>query len=382
MTKSLKFLTALTALTLASPAWAQGTIPEVIFATVEISGVSIDESAPFTYADGTTMRQGEEVAAVYVVTRPNVTLNADSEIPFEVAVDGTILPDETVVDRIVWPALGNVAATSRSMTIDEAGAFWQEESARGHREVFVEGFGTLHVTTRGFPCYWPKEESTVLAQGQRIALYLIVFDSRAYGVDGTVAVSVPNVEDTQGPACVSAWGATLVIVSSSIPNSGVLSPCFVNIGEDAGTFLGILYENAPLLPPVALTRASALPASLTVNGETLADVAAIEDALTPAVSGLAASTLPGGTAGLTLTLAPPAAPGLMAYDLWTTDTLGGTWVRFDAFLQQKGLATPSGMRYTRLRIDGEESLQIPQVEGETTRFYQLRAAGSETGEQK
>ncbi|HIV09662.1 MAG TPA: hypothetical protein IAC79_06085 [Candidatus Spyradenecus faecavium] len=381
MTKTLKFLTALAALTLASPAWAQGTIPEVTFAKVETTAQSgqievVDGSAPFAYADGTTMLPGEEVAAVYVVTQPNVTLSADSEIPFEVAVDGTILPDETVVDRIVWPALGNVAATSRSMTIDEAGALW---ATRWSKYSPIEG---MTVLTRGFPCYWPQGESTALEKGQRIALYLIVFDSRAYGVDGTVAVSVPNVEDTQGPACVSAWGATLVTVSSSIPNSGVLSPCFVNIGEDAGTFLGILYENAPLLPPVALTRAPALPASLTVNGETLADVAAIEDALTPAVSGLAASTLPGGTAGLTLTLAPPAAPGLMAYDLWTTDTLGGTWVRFDAFLQQKGLATSSGMRYTRLRIDGVESLQIPQVEGETTRFYQLRAAGSETGEQK
>lgn len=376
MTKTLKFLTALTALTLASPALAQGTIPEVTFAKVEASGTIVDESAPFAYADGTTMLPGEEVAAVYVVTQPNVTLNADSEIPFEVAVDGTILPDETVVDRIVWPALGNVAATSRSMTIDEAGALW----ADWWNNIYpLEG---VTVSTRGFPCYWPQGESTVLEKGQRIALYLIVFDSRAYGVDGSVAVSEANVTDAQGPARVFSWGATLVTVSSSIPNSGVLSPCFVNIGEDAGTFLGILYENAPLLPPVALTRASALPASLTVNGETLADVAAIEDALTPAVSGLAASTLPGGTAGLTLTLAPPAAPGLMAYDLWTTDTLGGTWVRFDAFLQQKGLATPSGMRYTRLRIDGVESLQIPQVEGETTRFYQLRAAGSETGEQK
>ena len=122
MTKTLKFFTALIALTLASPAWAQGTIPEVTFAKVEVSGTIVDESAPFAYADGTTMLPGEEVAAVYVVTQPNVTLNADSEIPFEVAVDGTILPDETVVDRIVWPALGNVAATSRSMKIDEAGA--------------------------------------------------------------------------------------------------------------------------------------------------------------------------------------------------------------------------------------------------------------------
>ena len=374
MTKTLKFFTALIALTLASPAWAQGTIPEVTFAKVEASGTIVDESAPFAYADGTTMLPGEEVAAVYVVTQPNVTLNADSEIPFEVAVDGTILPDETVVDRIVWPALGNVAATSRSMKIDEAGALWADRWL-GYDHPTLE----MHVSTRVFPCYWPKGESTSLAEGQRIALYLIVFDSRAYGVDGTVAVVEANVEDTQGPACVSAWGATLVSVSSSIPNSGMTSPCFVNIGEEAGTILGLVYTGATLLPPIAPTRASVLPATLTVGGETLTETAAIEEALSPAVSGLVVSN---DGSGLTLTLAPPDAPGLMAYDLWTTDALDDTWVRFDEFLTQKGLATSNGMRYTKLRIDREESLQIPQVKGEPTRFYQLRAAGSETGEQK
>ena len=373
MTKTLKFFTALIALTLATPALAQGTIPSVTFAKVEASGAIVDGSAPFAYADGTTMLPGEEVAAVYVVTQPNVTLNADSEIPFEVAVDGSILPDETVVDRIVWPALGNVAATSRSMKIDEAGALWATSWSR------YSPIPEMTVLSRGFPCYWPKEEPTDLEEGQRIALYLIVFDTRAYGVDGTVAVVEANVEDTQCPVCVSAWGATLVSVSSSIPNSGALSPCFVNIGEEAGTILGLVYTGAMLLPPIAPTRASVLPATLTVGGETLTETAAIEEALSPAVSGLVVSN---DGSGLTLTLAPPDAPGLMAYDLWTTDALDDTWVRFDEFLTQKGLATSNGMRYTKVRIDREESLQIPQVKGEPTRFYQLRAAGSETGEQK
>ena len=339
------------------------------------------------------MLQGEEIAALYVVLKPGVTLGATDDPPFDVAVDGTIIPDTSKVARLVWPAVGNVESDVHGSYLDAPTSLTNAGFPVGQwnndRQIAAVVFSYI-----GMDCYWPKNE-TALGSGETLALYFIVFDTRVYAPDtGNVSVTVSTAQGKKGPARVAAWNAELCATLAAVPYEGSVPEFyFLNFPDQSAggeTSLGLqmfqvveAYKDRPKLAPLYPTRVPVRPASLTVNGETLTDVAAIEGALSPAVSGLAASTLPGGGAGLTLTLAPPAAPGLMAYDLWTTDTLDGNkWVRFDTFLTQKGLATSSGMRYTRLRIDGEESLQIPQVEGETTRFYQLRAAGSETGEQE
>ena len=396
MTKTLNFLTALAALTLASPAWAQNVTgwytPRLAFIRATIGETVYPCSQPLTYADRETMLQGEEIAALYVVLKPGVTLSATDDPPFGVAADGTIIPDTTKVARLVWPAVGNVESDVHGSYLDAPTSLTNAGFPVGQwsndRQIATVVFSYI-----GLDCYWPKNEQA-LEPGQTLALYFIVFDTRVYAPEtGNVSVTVSTAQGEKGPARVSAWNAELCATLAAVPYEGSVPEFyFLNFPEQSAggeTSPGLqmfqvveAYKDRPKLAPLYPTRAPALPASLTVDGEALTDTAAIEDALSPAVSGLAASTLPSGAAGLTLTLAPPDAPGLMAYDLWTTDTLGGEWVRFDDFLTQKGLATASGMRYTRLRIDGEESLQIPQVEGETTRFYQLRAAGSETGEQE
>ena len=394
MTKTLKFFTALIALTLATPAFAQEVTgwytPRLAFIRASIGETVYPCSQPLTYSvDGETMLQGEEVAALYVVLKSGVTLSATDDPPFDVAVDGTIIPDTDKVARLVWPAVGNVESDVHGSYLDAPTSLTNAGFPVGQwtndRQISSVLFSYI-----GLDCYWPKNEKALEA-GQTLALYFIVFDTRVYAPEtGNVSVTVSTAQGEKGPARVSAWNAELCATLAAVPYEGSVPEFyFLNIPDQSAgeeTSLGLqmfqvveAYKNRPKLTPLYPTRVPTLPATLTVNGEALTDVAAIEEALSPAVSGLVVAK---DGSGLTLTLAPPDASGLMAYDLWTTDKLDGTWVRFDEFLTQKGLATSDGMRYTKLRIDREESLQIRQLKGEPTRFYQLRAAGSETGEQK
>lgn len=79
------------------------------------------------------------------------------------------------------------------------------------------------------------------------------------------------------------------------------------------------------------------------------------------------------TNALTLTPSVPAVD-VLYYTLYTNDRLAPltdeSWIRF-ADLSNNGLDNSQKKAYTRFRIDGE-SLSIPKIEGEATRFYLIR----------
>ncbi len=381
-----KSFCALAALLLALPALAQGRV------TPEVSGVpslafavryyqseaeKTLASAPIRYgADGSAEMVGEQVAALYVVAK---ALANPEEPPFSVSADGTVTGDaERGVSRIVWVSGGNVTSYKHGTHIGEDGQPQGDWVARGNYA------SALFFEDVSVDCYWPQGTDEPETE-QSLYLYLLTFDTRSANVDGDISVVGGELTASKGPAQVAAWGATYVCKLAGIPE-GPLTAYAVNVEDE--TLPSIVYKNFVDAPnPI---HAVAPIASVVVNGETVTDPDVVAAALKPGVSSLAQNaatdteSFPNGS--LSLGLTPPEALGLTAYELWTATELDGQWQPFakvaQKVAQEKGLALGDEMRYSRLRIEKEESLEIPLFKGDPTRFYRLRALGSveESGE--
>ena len=392
MAKTLKFLTALIALTLATPALAQESVTFrwVREVNTGFAGMAT-ASAPHCYEDGTPLLPNSAVYALFVVPREGQTLGAD-EIPFSINTDCSVTCGEKVA-QAVWANLSTALsdAQSQGLCLGE-GEF---QGLPGTDEWAPFRFGqVLSITAADTTYFWPESAG----QMPTCFVYAVVFDTRAVNPSDGAIVSVDGSPiHSNGrplPTQIVGWGAAQVCqLMQRDPNAVPPQPkeAYIGLPEDLRTALAAVAAklNIPdfaAIGPLNVAKSATLPTAVETADGSVLEGAALEDALSPAVSGMLASVISGEdgveTPALTLTVAPPDLPGFATYTLWTTATLDGEWMPFDTFLQQKGLATSDGMRYTKLRIDREESLQIPQVKGEPTCFYQLRAAGSETGEQK
>lgn len=355
---------ALAALGLALPAAAQfpTSTPAITFVR-ERTGGRISE--PVRYADGTPLLAGEFVSPLYVLTKE--ALSAESPLPFTVSSNGAVTatnPDT----HLVWSCVGSSGPQTQVKITMKDGLPQDGWEFLGENE-------NGSYDKRELNCSWPTDGGSLPA-GYSCSLYLLTFDTRTSDAGGAVAAGGEE-------APIYAWGATFVCSSTSLPGGGfipLLYPYVLNVPEDRREELEGLFVN-PTYLETALTDQDAeftiACNEVLVNGKPAGSVEEAAEALTP---GVASMTQKGGT--LTLGLTPPTASGLTPYALWTATALDGEWQPFAEAAKKKGLALEGEMRYSRLRIEETESLEIPMFEGDPTRFYRLQALGrvEESGE--
>lgn len=357
-----KSFCALAALLLAFPALAQGiSIPSTPALTfVRVNGGE-KVSGPVCYADETPLLKGDYISPLYVLSADQLT--EDSDRPFTVSSDGIVTPVNPETTRLVWASVGSSAPEAQfKLQMDKGLPTGEWGPAGTVSDVTYEQVQMI--------CSWPTDGGQ-LAPYTYCSLYLLAFDTRTSDAAGAVSA---------GGKQVYAWSATFVNSSMSLP-MGSSSVYALNVPEDKRSELDGLFASLPMAPTRFVDTTSAaqevklvIPyGKVLVDGQPATSVEAAEVALTPGVVSMAQ-----GEGSLSLGLTPPAAPGLTAYELWTATELGGTWQPFAEVAQEKGLASDGEMRYSRLRIEKEESLEIPLFEGEPTRFYRLRALGSVT----
>ena len=364
-----KSFCALAALLLALPALAQwSSTPALTFVRVK-GGEKV--SGPVCYADETPLSKGDYISPLYVLSADQLT--EDSDLPFTVSSDGTVTPVNPETTRLVWASVGSSAPEAQFKLPMDKGLPTEGWGAAG--TVSDVTYEQVQMS-----CSWPTDaDGGQLAPYTYYSLYLLAFDTRTSDAAGAVSA---------GGKQVYAWSATFVNSSMSMP-TGLSSVYALNVPEDKRSELVGLFPSLPVAPTrfVDTTSASsqevelAIPCGdVSVDGQPATSVEAAEVALTPGVASMAqngpSEDFPNGS--LSLGLTPPAALGLTAYELWTATELDGTWQPFATVAQEKGLASDGEMRYSRLRIEEKESLEIPLFEGEPTRFYRLRALGSVT----
>ena len=396
MTKPLKFLTALIALTLATPALAQGpgvTPPPMggddateldadsPYYVITLHWYNIGESvetgfisAPLTYADGKTPLSGDEVmAGLFVIPQANVTFEP-TEIPFTINADCTVSFDETKVERVAWAPLSMPGFGEMGIGIDP--------EKPGYPTTYIGWLsGELQV-----PLAWPYSAGDPVTA----YLYLVTFDTWAWDPEAQAYQTVnanKSVPTSDGaytrklPSAVTHWNATQLIyipVSPTQPANGPKGDVAMGLTEEAyNKLITTAYRGSYLsCATLSTSRAPTLETAI-VDGQELSGVE-LEAALKPTISGMVATTISdedgAETPAFTFDFTPAPLPGLSTYTLYTATDLAGPWEPFDKVLEKKELANPSGMRYTTLRIDGEESVPvtIPRLEKDPTRFYRLQ----------
>ena len=386
MTKTLKFFTALIALTLASPALAQESARVYWAWNINLYGEgSAPVSAePCRYADGSLLLPGSAAYLLFVVPEDGVTFAKKDEVPFSIGVDGTVTPGAGVA-RTEWGVVASASSTVQGIQLGEGEK--QGYPAVDPGTFYVEGipFGQ----TLGTDFYWPASAGEMPS----CYAYLVVFDTRAIAPDSGAIVSVDTGSSTSGngrtlPSRVTGWGATqCAFIDATASGGGIVGP---PVGGSIGpmeVYVGLTGELSEMLSlvvdhvagPVAVTDMPTLESWKTDAGETLAG-ADLEAALTPAVSGMVATTMGEGdiqTPAFGFTFTPAQLSDLTTYTLHTATDLAGPWVPFDEVLagsDENVLALGRGLRYTALRIDGEESVSmtIPRLENDPTRFYRLQ----------
>ena len=356
-----KSFCALAAFLLALPALAQGmpSTPALTFVRVEDGGEMVSE--PVCYADAMPLLKGEYISPLYVLSKDALT--EDSDLPFTVSADGTVTPVNPETTRLVWASVGSSDLEAQyKLPMDKGLPAEGWATAGTVSDVTYEQVQMI--------CSWPTDGGS-LAPYTHCFLYLLAFDTRTSDADGAV---------TAGGESIYAWSATFVNSSMSLP-TGFSHVYALNVPKEKQSALNGLFPPLPMAPTrfVDTTLAAqnvehTIPYDdVLVDGQPATSIEAAEVALTPGVASMAQ-----GEGSLSLGLTPPAAPGLTAYELWTATELGGTWQPFAEVAQEKGLASDGEMRYSRLRIEEKESLEIPLFEGEPTRFYRLRALGSVT----
>lgn len=350
---------ALAALGLALPAAAQFPFSPTPAITFVRERTEEGISEPVCYADGTPLLAGEFISPLYVLTKEALT--AESTLPFTVSSDGAVTatnPDT----RLVWSCVGSSGPQAQVKIRMEDGLPKDGWEFLGENE-------NGSYDKRELNCSWPTDGGSLPA-GYSCSLYLLTFDTRTSDAGGNVAAGGEG-------APIYAWGATFVCSSMSLPGGGFFtSPYVLNVPEDRREELEGLFVN-PTYLETALTDQDA---EFTIACDDVLEGGSIEDAEAALTPGVASMTQEDGT--LTLGLTPPTASGLTPYALWTATALNGEWRPFAEVAKEKGLALEGEMRYSRLRIEEAESLEIPMFEGEPTRFYRLQALGrvEESGE--
>lgn len=382
MTKTLKFLTALVALSLAPSLWAAGPVILRWVRDVPLDGTpeNIASSVPCQYADGTLALPGSGAYLLFVVPEDGVTF-AEDEVPFSIGVDGSVTPGAGV-ERAVWGCLGTNNSETYGMPLGDGNLQGYPDTEWPPlvlHNVVVGG------TTGSASYYWPSSAGSMSS----CYAYLVIFDTRAVDpTDGTVVSVAPEGSCKTVPKRITGWGATqcaYVAASSAGPGTEI----YVGLQGSLADNMRLLVDH--VAGPVQTTKLPTL-SKWTDGGVQLAG-AELEAALKPTVSGMATTTIVGEdgreTPAFGLTLTPAQLSDLSTYTLYTATDLNGPWQSFDTvLLEEKGLAIPSGMRYTTLRIDGEESvlMTIPRLEKDPTRFYRLQGdvevvtTGQEQGE--
>ena len=395
MTKTLKFLTALIALTLATPALAQGpgvtpppmggddvseaSITSFFFNCHWYRSASVLNSSPFTYADGTPLQGGDVIALLFVVPEKGVTFGADGELPFSINADSTVAL-KAGAKRAVWAGFLSPSTKNKGVAInpDDLGyprGTWYSDHA------FLD-----------LAFHWPSSVEGVGA-AETCEIYLVALGTRAWEWDAEtqsyVSVSANMNPIPEGdkatcdlPTCITEWSAVWcgkVTVGDRF-TGGPQGDVAVNLSDEGYEFLKSIdttFEEYASGVIASVDKTPTLEKTI-VGGQELAG-AELEAALKPTVSGMATTTIVGEdgreTPAFGLTLTPAQLSDLSTYTLYTATDLNGPWQSFDTvLLEEKGLAIPSGMRYTTLRIDGEESvlMTIPRLEKDPTRFYRLQ----------
>ena len=367
MTKTLKFFTALIALTLASPAWAAGPVILRWVRDVPLDGTegNIASSVPLQYSDGTLALPGSGVYLLFVVPEEGVTFGTD-EVPFSIGVDGSVIPGAGVA-RTEWGNLSTAASGIYGMPLGD-------EDLQGYPDTewppLVLHNQIVGGTTGSAPYYWPSSAGTMPS----CYAYLVLFDTRAVDPATGAVVSVdPEGSYRTLPKRITGWGATqcaYVEVSPLGPGTEI----YVGLQGELMDLMALLVEH--VAGPVQATKLPTL--TEWTEGDTQLSGADLEAALKPTISGMVATTIAGEdgaeTPAFAFDFTPAPLPGLSTYTLYTATDLAGPWQPFDKVLKEKELANPSGMRYTTLRIDGEESvpMTIPRLENDPTRFYRLQ----------
>ena len=399
MTKTLKFFTALIALTLATPAWAQGpgvTPPPLGGDDEAISTSNITtfyiylhwlrsqgsaNSAPLAYADGTPLQGGDVVALLFVIPEEGVTFGANDNLPFSINADSSVAL-KAGAKRAIWAGYTGPSEANKGIAIDL-------ENPGYPKGQWYDWQGIIPRVDPGFA--WPSEVEGVGAP-ETCAVYLVALGSRAWEWDAEtqsyVSVSANTNPLPEGgaskcdlPSCVTEWSAVWcmnVVVGDRFTGGPLGRNIVVNIPDDAHELLKEAYStfSKSVNGEIAAVDKAPTLETVVVDGQELSG-ADLEAALKPTVSGMVATTIGEGdtqTPAFGLTFTPAQLPGLSTYTLYTATDLAGPWQPFDKVLEEKELANPSGMRYTTLRIDGEESvpMTIPRLENDPTRFYRLQ----------
>lgn len=306
------------------------------FASLQAMTVNfaVNNSVPLTYEDGTTVSSSESLRVVLVTG----TLTDASTIPFTVDTAGQL-----------------VVTTSDSVT-----ASWATITI-GTTEDSVE---SLPLTSTG-----EIDDSSVLSttsSASSVYCYLVLFDSRAYAIDGTTTASGLPVANV---AIAPVGYADDAGAASKLSPFPVIMPVQVQIGSNStsdaiANFPGM--DTCSNAPASSWQAASAIT-SLTVDGVTYDDATTptLTEYLTPAISGMTQNE--DGSFSVTVL-----APDATFYSLETTTSLTGTWVTFDNF--ENSLDSNAKMYYSRLRLNDEGSsisITLPVISGETSRFYRF-----------
>ena len=384
MTKPLKFFTALIALTLATPALAQESVTFrwVREVNTGIAGMAT-ASAPHCYEDGTPLLPNSAVYALFVVPREGQTLGAD-EIPFSINTDCSVTCGEKVA-QAVWANLSTASSDAQSQGLCLGEGKFQGLPGTDKWATFLFG-QVLPITAADTTYFWPESAG----QMPTCFVYAVVFDTRAVNPSDGAIVSVDGSPIHRNgrplPTQIVGWGAAQVCqLMQRDPNAVPAQPKEVYIGlpEDLKTALAsaaddYLHIDFDAIGPLNVAKSATLPTAVESADGTILSGADLEAALKPTISGMVATTIAGEdgveTPAFTFDFTPAPLPGLSTYTLYTATDLAGPWEPFDKVLEEKELANPSGMRYTTLRIDGEESvlMTIPRLENDPTRFYRLQ----------
>lgn len=399
MTKTLKFFTALIALTLATPALAQGpgvTPPPMGGDDEAISTSNITtfyiylhwlrsqgsaNSAPLAYADGTPLQAGDVVALLFVIPEEGVTFGANDDLPFSVNIDSSVTL-KAGAKRAIWAGYTSLSEANKGIAIDP-------ENPGYPKGQWYDWQGSIPRVDPGFG--WPSGVEGV-GTPETCAVYLVALGSRAWEWDAEtqsyVSVSANTNPLPEGgaskcdlPSYVTEWSAVWcmnVIVGDRF-TGGPLGDIVVNIPDDAHEKLKEAYStfSKSVNGEIAAVDKTPTLEMVVVDGQELSG-ADLEAALKPTISGMVATTITNEDGSeipaFTFDFTPAPLPGLSTYTLYTATDLAGPWQSFEKMLEEKGLANPSGMRYTTLRIDGEESVPvtIPRLENDPTRFYRLQ----------
>lgn len=397
MTKTLKFLTALIALTLATPALAQGpgvtpppmgggdvseaSITSFFFNCHWYRSASVLNSSPFTYADGTPLQGGDVIAMLFVVPEDGVTFGTDGELPFSINADSTVAL-KAGAKRAVWAGFLSPSTKNKGVAInpDDPGyprGPWYSDHA------FLD-----------LAFHWPSSVEGVGA-AETCEIYLVALGTRAWEWDAEtqsyVSVSANMNPIPEGdkatcdlPTCVTEWSAVWCgkATVGSMFMGGPLGDVAVNLSDEGYEFLKSIDTTFEEYASGVIASVDKTPTLETAiaDGQELSGVD-LEAALKPTISGMVATTIAdedgSETPAFAFDFTPAPLPGLSTYTLYTATDLAGPWQSFEKMLEEleeKGLAIPSGMRYTTLRIDGEESVPvtIPRLENDPTRFYRLQ----------